>query len=334
MPGLRVGWTVAPSKVIERIWRHHDYSTLTPGLLSDRLTAVAMQPHIRENILARTRGIIRANLPLLESWLATQPALHARRPVDGAIAFAKVDLPVDSATSWSGSDGTQRPARARRCSASTTGSGSGSGSTWSTPSRAWRSPATRSRPSRRTASRPRVPHPTGRSARLTGARARHTDGMERAPSVRTHRPGIVWMLVGILGFIAIGGLALLILRSLADPKVADRGERSWLEATPRRIGTWSAVLIVHGRHPGVIAVGLITLLVGFAEASIRATTNTGRGRRHRSWAGARCCGSVCSFDDRPARRRAGLFLVLGAGALPRAATSELPRLRRYDHRSS
>ncbi len=96
MPGLRVGWTVAPSKVIERIWRHHDYSTLTPGLLSDRLTAVAMQPHVRENILARTRGIIRANLPLLESWLATQPALRARRPVAGAIAFAKVDLPVDT----------------------------------------------------------------------------------------------------------------------------------------------------------------------------------------------------------------------------------------------
>ncbi len=96
MPGLRVGWTVAPSKVIERIWRHHDYSTLTPGLMSDRLTAVAMQPHVRENILARTRGIIRANLPLLESWLATQPALRACRPVAGAIAFAKVDLPVDT----------------------------------------------------------------------------------------------------------------------------------------------------------------------------------------------------------------------------------------------
>ena len=96
MPGLRVGWAVAPTKMIERIWRHHDYTTLTPGLLSDRLTAVAMQPVVRENILARTRGIIRANLPSLEAWIAGQPALRYRRPVAGAIAFAHVDLPVDT----------------------------------------------------------------------------------------------------------------------------------------------------------------------------------------------------------------------------------------------
>ena len=96
MPGLRVGWAVAPSKVIERIWRRHDYTTLTPNLVSDRLTAVAMLPHVRENILARTRGIIRANLPSLEGWIAAQPALHYRRPVAGAIAFARVNLPVDT----------------------------------------------------------------------------------------------------------------------------------------------------------------------------------------------------------------------------------------------
>jgi aspartate/methionine/tyrosine aminotransferase len=96
MPGLRVGWTVAPTKVIDRIWRHHDYTTLTPGLLSDRLTAVAMQPRVRENVLARTRGIIRANLPSLEAWIAGQSAMRYRRPAAGAIAFAEVDLPVDT----------------------------------------------------------------------------------------------------------------------------------------------------------------------------------------------------------------------------------------------
>jgi len=96
MPGLRVGWAVAPAKVIERIWRHHDYTTLTPGIVSDRLTAVAMQPLVRENILMRTRGIIRANLPSLEWWIAQQPSLQYLRPVAGAIAFAQVDLPVDT----------------------------------------------------------------------------------------------------------------------------------------------------------------------------------------------------------------------------------------------
>jgi aspartate/methionine/tyrosine aminotransferase len=96
MPGLRVGWAVAPPEVIGRIWDRHDYTTLTPGLLSDRLTAVAMDPAKREQILTRTRGIIRTNLPQLETWLATQPALRYIRPVAGAITFAEVDLPLST----------------------------------------------------------------------------------------------------------------------------------------------------------------------------------------------------------------------------------------------
>jgi aspartate/methionine/tyrosine aminotransferase len=94
MPGLRVGWAVAPTDVIARIWDRHDYTTLTPGAVSDRLTAVAMEPSRREEIFARTRGIIRSNLPDLESWLSEQPMLRYVRPVAGAIAFVEVDVSV------------------------------------------------------------------------------------------------------------------------------------------------------------------------------------------------------------------------------------------------
>ena len=58
-------------------------------MLSDALTAVAMQPQVRENILARTRAIIRANLPHLEAWIGTHPYFTYVRPVAGAIAYAK-----------------------------------------------------------------------------------------------------------------------------------------------------------------------------------------------------------------------------------------------------
>ncbi|HJX08209.1 MAG TPA: aminotransferase class I/II-fold pyridoxal phosphate-dependent enzyme [Actinomycetota bacterium] len=94
MPGLRVGWAVASTDVIARIWDLHDYTTLTPGALSDRLTAVAMEPARRDQILARTRAIIRANLPDVEAWLLEEPMLRYVRPVAGAIAFAEVDLPM------------------------------------------------------------------------------------------------------------------------------------------------------------------------------------------------------------------------------------------------
>ena len=94
MPGLRVGWIVAPPEIVRRVWERHDYTTLTPSMVSDRLTAVAMEPAHRERVLTRTRSIIRANLPELEGWLASQPMLRYIRPIAGAIAFAQVDLPM------------------------------------------------------------------------------------------------------------------------------------------------------------------------------------------------------------------------------------------------
>ncbi|HEY7668846.1 MAG TPA: aminotransferase class I/II-fold pyridoxal phosphate-dependent enzyme [Actinomycetota bacterium] len=97
MPGLRTGWVVAPPELIREIWAHHDYTTLTPGIVSDALTALAMRPDVRENILVRTRGIIRANLPALEGWLASHGELFAGvRPVAGAIHYASYDLPIGS----------------------------------------------------------------------------------------------------------------------------------------------------------------------------------------------------------------------------------------------
>jgi hypothetical protein len=97
MPGLRVGWAVAPPKVIERIWRRHDYTTLTPSAVSDRLAAFAMLPEVREAILARTRSIVRANYPRIESWLRSHADVFTwDRPDAGAIAYAKYDLPIKS----------------------------------------------------------------------------------------------------------------------------------------------------------------------------------------------------------------------------------------------
>ena len=90
MPGLRIGWAVAPADTIRDLWLRHDYTTLTPGMLSDRLAAIAMEPTTRDHVLARTRAIVRENLPQLEAWLSTHAdLLEYRRPQAGAIAFAR-----------------------------------------------------------------------------------------------------------------------------------------------------------------------------------------------------------------------------------------------------
>ena len=97
MPGLRIGWVVAPTEFIEQTWIRHDYLTLTPGLLNDRLAALAMEPTCRERILARTRRLIRQNLPAVEQWIdARRDLFDYVRPVAGAIAYLQYSFDLDS----------------------------------------------------------------------------------------------------------------------------------------------------------------------------------------------------------------------------------------------
>lgn len=98
MPGLRLGWIVAPAKLIAKLCRYHDYTTLTPTILSDRLARIVMEPVRREKVLERTRAIIRRNLPRLEQWIHAHGELFSYiPPVAGAITFFRYKLPISSA---------------------------------------------------------------------------------------------------------------------------------------------------------------------------------------------------------------------------------------------
>jgi aspartate/methionine/tyrosine aminotransferase len=97
LPGLRTGWIVGPSKALAKLCSYHDYLTLTPTYLSDRFAEIVMEPGRREAILARTRGIIRANLPLLERWIHSHDDIFTYvPPVAGAIAMVGYRLPIGS----------------------------------------------------------------------------------------------------------------------------------------------------------------------------------------------------------------------------------------------
>jgi len=97
LPGLRIGWIVAPPRLISRLWSYQDYTNLTPGYLSDHLAAIVMEPARREAILERTRRIVRRNLPILESWIHKHDDVFTYiRPQAGAIVTVKYDLPIGS----------------------------------------------------------------------------------------------------------------------------------------------------------------------------------------------------------------------------------------------
>ncbi|MBP1595394.1 MAG: aminotransferase [Acidobacteria bacterium] len=97
LPGLRIGWIVAPKEHIAKTWSYHDYTTIAPGTLSDALARIALSPEGRARCLERTRDICRANFPLFRSWMESQGSLFRMvEPRAGAIAYVRYDLPANS----------------------------------------------------------------------------------------------------------------------------------------------------------------------------------------------------------------------------------------------
>ncbi len=97
LPGLRIGWIVGPPSTIETLWSYHDYTTIAPGALSDRLARAALAPARRKKLLERTRGLLRTNLPIIEGWLDSHPgAFQWTRPEAGAILFAQYRHRINS----------------------------------------------------------------------------------------------------------------------------------------------------------------------------------------------------------------------------------------------
>jgi hypothetical protein len=97
LPGLRIGWLVAPPAIVESTWSYHDYTTIAPGALNDHLARIALAPAMRQRILERTRGILRKNLPLITSWLdARRDRFTYIPPEAGAIVYVRYHLDVNS----------------------------------------------------------------------------------------------------------------------------------------------------------------------------------------------------------------------------------------------
>jgi aspartate/methionine/tyrosine aminotransferase len=97
LPGLRVGWVVAPGPIIDDLWSIHDYTTIAPGAINDRLARVALAPARRELLLARTRGILRTNYPVVRRWIERRSTFLSHVPPEaGAIAFVRYTYPINS----------------------------------------------------------------------------------------------------------------------------------------------------------------------------------------------------------------------------------------------
>jgi aspartate/methionine/tyrosine aminotransferase len=94
LPGLRIGWLVAPEDVVRRCWGLRDYISLSPGKLNDALATLAFRH--RDQIVTRTREIVAENLPFAKQWFAENADLVSWIPPRGgllALMRYELDLP-------------------------------------------------------------------------------------------------------------------------------------------------------------------------------------------------------------------------------------------------
>jgi aspartate/methionine/tyrosine aminotransferase len=95
LPGLRLGWVAGPVTLVEQLWGMHDYTSIAPGAVNDRLGRIALSR--RPLLLARSRGILASNYPLVRKWIEKRASRMSHVPPEaGAILFVRYHHAINS----------------------------------------------------------------------------------------------------------------------------------------------------------------------------------------------------------------------------------------------
>jgi aspartate/methionine/tyrosine aminotransferase len=95
IPGVRIGWIAASPQLLEDCWSQHDYLTIGPNKLSDRVARIAVTH--REQCYARTRAILQHNLPIAREWVQSFDGLLSwREPEAAAITLVRYRSAIPS----------------------------------------------------------------------------------------------------------------------------------------------------------------------------------------------------------------------------------------------
>ena len=97
LPGLRLGWLVAPSELVLETWSRHDYTTIGPNALSDLVATRALDPALRASILERTQRLLARNLDVVARSLEEHAeTLRFLAPDAGAMLYLRYSQAVNS----------------------------------------------------------------------------------------------------------------------------------------------------------------------------------------------------------------------------------------------
>ena len=97
LAGLRLGWIASHDEAFLRsCLSHRDYNLVSCGLFDEWAAGIALAH--ADVLLARSRGIVRRNLALLDAWVNSQPLVHYVKPEAGTTALIGYDLDLPSRT--------------------------------------------------------------------------------------------------------------------------------------------------------------------------------------------------------------------------------------------
>ena len=94
LAGLRLGWIVGPTELLEQAEIHRDYTTISVGMVDDYFATMALEN--ADTILARSQEIVRRNLAILIDWVAGEPRARMVPPNAGTTALIAFDTDMPS----------------------------------------------------------------------------------------------------------------------------------------------------------------------------------------------------------------------------------------------
>jgi aspartate/methionine/tyrosine aminotransferase len=94
LAGLRLGWICGPVEVLAAAEVHRDYNTISVGMIDDLLASMALEH--QDEILARSRRIVRENLRELDRWVQAEPSISYIKPRGGTVTLLKYDFDMSS----------------------------------------------------------------------------------------------------------------------------------------------------------------------------------------------------------------------------------------------
>lgn len=96
-PGLRIGWIVAPERIVEECWRRHDYTSISTGIVSQFAATRILAPEARARLLARGRKHLNHNLAIVQRWMQRfGNRLRLIAPQAGGMAWVGYSAPIGS----------------------------------------------------------------------------------------------------------------------------------------------------------------------------------------------------------------------------------------------